>query len=114
MQGFGGPKLSNNDFEKVNEKRQGQCYWGAEAARNIQGLSRKKALTKSPIVRMIDYGATKDGYWNASHMLVQVEDCMDVWNCLTGRVIFFPCRSLITCPVAIVREKTGPLLAPPI
>jgi hypothetical protein len=80
MQGFGGPKLSNNNFEKVNEKRQGQCYLGyaAEAARNIQGSSRKKALTESPFVRMIDYGTAKDGYRNANHMLVQVEDCMDV------------------------------------
>jgi hypothetical protein len=80
MQGFGGPKLSNDDFEKVNEKRQGQCYSGyaAKAARNIQGLLRKKAFTESPFVRMIDYGAAKDGYWNANHMLVQAEDCMDV------------------------------------
>jgi hypothetical protein len=77
MQGFCS-KLSNDDFEKVNEKRQGQCYSGyaAEAARNIQGLSRKKSLTESPFVRMIDYGAAKDGYWNANHMLVQVEDWM--------------------------------------
>jgi hypothetical protein len=31
---------------------------------------------------MIDYGAAKDGYWNANHMLLQVADCFDVWNVL--------------------------------
>jgi hypothetical protein len=39
---------------------------------------------------MIDYGAAKDGYWNANHMLVQVEDCMDVWNCLTRTSYLLP------------------------
>jgi hypothetical protein len=46
-------------------------------------LSRKKALTKSPFVRMIDYGAAKDGYWNANRMLVQVEGlhgCLELFD----------------------------------
>jgi hypothetical protein len=92
MHTFGGPKLSNDDFEKVNEKRQGQSYSGyaAEAAPNIKGSSLKKALTKSPFVRMINYGPQKDGYWSANHMLVQVQDCMDVWNSLTWTSYLLP------------------------
>jgi hypothetical protein len=43
----------------------------------------KKKLTKLPFLRIIDYGAQKDGYWNANHMLVQVADCINFWNSMT-------------------------------
>jgi hypothetical protein len=39
---------------------------------------------------MIDYGAAKDSYWNANPMLVQVADCMDVWNCMTQMSYVLP------------------------
>mgnify|MGYP002812833387 CR=1 FL=1 len=39
-----------------------------------------ESSTESLFVRMIDYGNAKDGDWNSNHMLVQVEDVLDVWN----------------------------------
>jgi hypothetical protein len=92
MHGFAGPKLKKPDFDLVNEARQGKYYPGyaAEAARNLLGSSAKKPLTESPFVRMIDYGAQKDGYWNANHMLVQVADCMDFWNAMTQTSYILP------------------------
>jgi hypothetical protein len=39
---------------------------------------------------MINYGAAKDGYWNANHMLLQVTDCLDVWNNLDRTSYLFP------------------------
>jgi hypothetical protein len=39
---------------------------------------------------MINYGAAKDGYWNANHMLLQVVDCFDVWNNLDRTSYLLP------------------------
>jgi hypothetical protein len=92
MHGFRGPKFSSDELANINKKREGQSYSGytEEAARNLQGSARKMLLTKSPFVWMIDYGAATDGYWNANHMLLQVADCMDVWNNLDRMSYIFP------------------------
>jgi hypothetical protein len=92
MHDFRGPQLSQQDLEKVNEERLGECYTGyaAEAAWITQDSSHKKALTEMPFIRIIYYGAAKDSYWNASHVLVQVEDRMDMWNALTQTSYLLP------------------------
>jgi hypothetical protein len=92
MHGFGGPKISADELKKINEKRDGETYSGYafEAARNIFGASGKPKLTVSPFVRMINYGAHKDGYWNANHMLLQVADCQDVWDYLDRTSYLLP------------------------
>ena len=46
------------------------------------GNSFKKELTDSPFVRKLEYGANKEGYWCYEHMVVQLEDCIDVLRVL--------------------------------
>ena len=77
--GFGMP-ISQEDLEAVNAKRQGTEYSDKEAAISVQGTAAKKAITKKgePFVVEFEYGANKQGYWTYEHMIVQMEDCIDV------------------------------------
>ena len=82
--GFG-LELSKDELEQVNSKRrQDETYssYAGDAAKFLYGSAAKKELTESPFVRTITYGSADDGYWNSNHMLVQVEDVLDVWNTL--------------------------------
>jgi hypothetical protein len=74
--------LDDDLLKKVNENRKGTPYTGlaAYAAIALVGDATKKDLTMidNPFLRSIQPGANKDGYWTHDHMLVQLEDVMDV------------------------------------
>jgi len=38
----------------------------------------KKTLNCSPFVRTFEYGVDSDGYWSYNHMVLQLEDCVDL------------------------------------
>jgi hypothetical protein len=40
----------------------------------------EKPLERSPFVCTFEYGADSEGYWNYNHMVIQLEDCVDVLN----------------------------------
>jgi hypothetical protein len=76
--GFG-YDISLEDLEKVNKKREGTHYSDQDAAKKIKGNSSMKAsLTESPFVVKFEYGANNQGYWDYDHMIIQLEDCIDV------------------------------------
>jgi hypothetical protein len=82
--GFG-LEMSEDELEQVNSKRRrGQTYksYAGEAHNFLTGSRDKKEFKESPFVRMITYGNAQDGYWGSNHMLVQVQDILDVWNTL--------------------------------
>ena len=82
--GFG-LKMSEEELEEVNSKRRrGKTYtsYAKEAATFLTGTAEKKEFKESPFVRMITYGNAQDGYWGSNHMLIQVQDVLDVWNTL--------------------------------
>ena len=70
--------LSKEDLDAINEKRKNQHYSDKAAAIMLHGTSKKSILTCSPFVRELSYGAGHDGYWSYEHMVLQLEDCIDV------------------------------------
>jgi hypothetical protein len=79
--GFG-MQLTAQELERVNTSRQGTHYIDCTAALEVNKHSSKKPLTQSPFVRDLLIGATKGGYWNGSHMALQLEDVVDVLRIL--------------------------------
>jgi hypothetical protein len=67
---------------KVNERRQNKKYGDKEAAIYLLGSADKKDLVSSPFARYLEYGKGKDGYWSYNHMVLQLEDCTDVFKVL--------------------------------
>ena len=76
--GFGFRYWNANLMEEVNELRQGQSYRDEEAAMEVYGRKCKHDLEENPFVHKFEYGANRDGYWNSSHMVCQMENCADV------------------------------------
>jgi hypothetical protein len=77
--GFG-VVVSEEQLKEVNEKRKNVQYKDLKAAVEAGGCKDgfKKPLTWSPFVRTFEYGADSGGYWNDNHMVLQLEDCVDV------------------------------------
>ena len=75
--GFGMP-LSALELEDVNEYRRGKEYKDKQAAYDTRRLTLKPDLTTTPFVREFEYGANSEGYWSYQHMVLQLEDCVDV------------------------------------
>jgi hypothetical protein len=77
--GFG-VVVSEDHLKEVNEKRRNTKYKDLKAAIESRGCKDgfKKPLTSSPFLRTFEYGADSDGYWNYNHMVMQLEDCVDV------------------------------------
>ena len=42
----------------------------------------KQPLTKNPFVKEFEYGAASERYWTYQHMVLQLEDCINVLNVL--------------------------------
>ena len=63
---------------KVNSKRSREKYSDEKAATILFGTAHKPALTSTPFIRQLEYGQNKDGYWTYDHMVIQLEDCVDV------------------------------------
>jgi hypothetical protein len=61
-------------------------FKSTDAAMEVNQKATKAAISnkKSPFVCMFELGVDKEGYWNYSHMALQVEDLVD---CL---VVMYP------------------------
>jgi hypothetical protein len=83
-----GEFLTDEKLAAINARRlQGpnKHYISTDAAEEIYGTTVKKPIQDaSPFCRLFEYGADREGYWNYSHMALQLEDLVD---CL---VILFP------------------------
>ena len=82
--GFG-LKLSEEELVRVNNfRRQPEHlqYLDEDAAKQRLGSIEKKDINESPFVKLFEYGANKDGYWNYEWMVIQTEDCIDVLQAL--------------------------------
>ena len=78
-QEFGfGMKLSEEDLQKVNDYRRQKHYSDVLAATEKRGTSAKQPLQNSPFVVEFEYGINAEGYWTYDHMVLQLEDCVDV------------------------------------
>ena len=82
--GFG-MELTDEELTKTNSKRKSDGdYFDTIAAFDVLGITKKKDLTESPFVRLLEYGANKEGYWTGNHMIIQLEDCIDCLDVLYG------------------------------
>ena len=70
--------VSESALEAVNEKRMNMKYSDEKAATVLFGKPEKQKLTTTPFVRELEYGQNKEGYWSYEHMVIQLEDCVDV------------------------------------
>jgi hypothetical protein len=46
--------------------------------REIRGKTYKDPFNNSPFVLQFEYGANNQGYWKDDHVVLQMEDCIDV------------------------------------
>ena len=65
-------------LDAVNESRKGKDYSNEDAAVIVTGNAEKGKLTTSPFLRELEYGKNIDGYWTYNHMIIQLEDCIDI------------------------------------
>jgi hypothetical protein len=55
-------------------------YRNTQAALETRKTEYKAPLTTSPFLREFKFGQNADGYWTYQHMVLQLEDCVDVLN----------------------------------
>ncbi|KAI2492374.1 hypothetical protein MHU86_22183 [Fragilaria crotonensis] len=77
--GFG-LDTTESDLSEVNRRRQGVKYRDTQAAMDTRKTEYKEPLTTSPFIREFEYGQNADGYWTYQHMVLQLEDCVDILN----------------------------------
>ena len=75
--GFG-HTIPVNVLERVNAKRMNEKYSDEKAAITLFGSAKKQLLTSTPFIRRLEYGQNKEGYWSYDHMVVQMEDVVDI------------------------------------
>jgi len=75
-----GLDLTKEQLKEVNKLCKGKkCHdvkVAIEVETNPEGY--KPELTKSPFVKEFEYGTSNDGYWTYQHMVLQLEDCINI------------------------------------
>ena len=80
-----GMKITEEDLERINNKREFEHYSDCDSAKDVlNGSTKKEKLTTSPFIRTFEYGKNREGYWTYSHMMLQFEDIMDCLTVLFG------------------------------
>jgi len=72
-----GLQITEQDLQIVNESRV-EKNKDEQAAQDTRRSALKLGLTSTPFVREFEYGAKTKGYWSYQHMVLQLEDCVDV------------------------------------
>jgi hypothetical protein len=81
-----GLQLNQEQLALINQHRNNKDYCYEKAAIKLRGTSKKQALTETPFIREFEYGQNSDGYWSYEHMVLQMEDCIDVMKVLHPEV----------------------------
>ena len=87
--GFGFRDISEQELLDINTNfRAGHMYVDHDAAKKVLGNPRKKPFQMDEIfgcfVRAFEYGQRKEGYWSYEHLIIQLEDCLDVIKGIYG------------------------------
>jgi len=72
------PILTSDQLAGINAQREGKSYADAAAAKEVRGTHLKAPLLTSPLLVKLKHGSTREGWWNYSHQIVQMEDVCDV------------------------------------
>ena len=70
--------VPSNILDQVNAFRHGKKYSDENAVKEVYGSPFKKKLTSTLFIRELEYGKNKNGYWLYDHMVLQLEDCVDI------------------------------------
>ena len=82
--GFG-LQITEQDFKIVSESRVGTKYMDEQAAQDMRRSALNPGLTSAPFVREFEqYRANSEGHWYYQHVVLQLEDFVDVLK------VFFP------------------------
>ena len=77
-----GLQLNKEELEQVNARRlsaKWSDYLSVQEAQDIYGTTKKKPITDElTLIRFFDLGVNEEGYWNFSHMALQIEDVLDI------------------------------------
>ena len=73
-----GHDLSQQQLDQINSYRNGKKYLDEEAAIHVCGKNKKVKLTTTPFISQLEYDQNNEGYWNYHHMVIQLEDVVDV------------------------------------
>lgn len=80
--GFG-MEVTGKEFCLVNEYCNEKKYCDEKAAKHVKGTEFKQLLnTNTPFVKEFEYRASNEGYRCYEHMVLQMEDCIDVMRVL--------------------------------
>jgi len=76
-------ELMEEQVNKVNRSQAGKRYSDKQAAINRHaGAIKKDIPNRNPFFVKFECGALNDdGYWNYEHLVLQLEDCVDVVKC---------------------------------
>ena len=78
-----GLDLTDEQLKQVSEFRKGKKYIDEAAAIKYRGKGvNKDILDNNPFVFEFEYGVANEGYWNYEHMILQLDDCINVLKCL--------------------------------
>jgi hypothetical protein len=80
--GFGLDMTWESDLSEVNRRRQGVKDWDTQAAMDTRKTEYNEPLTTSPFFWEFEYEQNADSYWTYQHMVLQLEDCVDILNVL--------------------------------
>jgi hypothetical protein len=72
-----GSKISQQQLEEIHFSRRGKCYKDEGVAMEVFGTLEKQGLKESPFRKYFEFGMNNEGYWRYSHMVTQLEDCVD-------------------------------------
>ena len=82
--------MTKEQLNTVNEFRKNvrPNYIDEDAAKTVHGNSKgKPALKTTPFLVLFDYGKNAEGYWNYNRMVLQLEDCHDVFDALCSKKV---------------------------
>jgi hypothetical protein len=71
-------RISPQQLEDINFSRQrGKRYKDEGVAMEVFGTLEKQELKESPFIKYFEFGMNNECYWGCSHMVTQLEDCVD-------------------------------------
>mmetsp|Transcript_23768 Transcript_23768/g.34058 ORF Transcript_23768/g.34058 Transcript_23768/m.34058 type:complete len:229 (+) Transcript_23768:1484-2170(+) len=76
-----GSILTAEILAQVNANRRGKKYLDEDAAIAVHGQVWKEPLLSDPAIHSFQFGG-ENGYWTGDHVMIQAEDCIDVFKVL--------------------------------
>jgi len=78
-----GLDLTNEQLKQVSKFHEGKKYINKAAATKYRGTGiNNETFDSNPFFFEFKYSAANEVYWNYKHMILQLDDCIDILKCL--------------------------------